>query len=652
MPIATNPDTGDVVFLDNEGKWSPAKTAVNPKTREMMAYDGKDWQKVSTHGHGILSYVDDAVRSIASGITFGYADRLAAGMESLTGVGGAKGKYEENLAREQRKTAEVPGAIRIPGEIAGGVAGAVAAAPATAAVGAATGLARLPAAAKIIAGGAAGGAAFGSSESGTPQERFESAVTGAGLGAATGGLFAAGGRVLSAIRSPAERATAQLRRALGRDDITAEQGIQRGQELARDRPGVATVADVGGENVKGLVERVAQTPGAGRTTMIPFLDQRQQQQMTRVAGDLTELTGSRRTALQAVNETMAQRAEEASPLYQAAYQAGDRAIWSTEGPNSLERLSSSPTVKSAMQGAVRIWRDNAVADGFGAMNPGALVDRGGRLSFSSGQLPAFPNLQFWDYTKRLMDDKVRQAIRAGQGQKARTLTRLTEQLRTELDRLAPEYRAARDAWSGPTSYLDAVESGRGILSRTESAEEMIANFRTLSAADRQGYREAAVSSIIGKMSSDPAKLGDMTKYLRSPAMREKVLAMMPNDQARQAWQRRLDFEVQSSEMVNRARGNSATARRLAEMEDAEGIGTDLVVGMLKGNPTRSLLDKFIVGTWTKTRDKLRSRTDAELARMLTGGTNQPAVPRRRVLGQRALLPSAGAIGTESGLIQQ
>jgi hypothetical protein len=652
MPIATNPDTGDVVFLDNDGKWSPAKTAVNPKTREMMAYDGKDWQKVSTHGHGILSYVDDAVRSIASGITFGYADRLAAGMESLTGVGGAKGKYEENLAREQRKTAEVPGAIRIPGEIAGAVAGTVAAAPATAVVGAATGLARLPAVAKIIAGGAAGGAAFGSSEGDTPQERFESAVKGAGLGAATGGLFAAGGRALSAIRSPTERATAQLTRAMGRDEVTAQEAAQRARALDVDRPGVATVADVGGENVKGLVERVAQTPGAGRTTMIPFLDQRQQQQMTRVAGDLTELTGSRRTALQAVNETMAQRAEAASPLYQAAYQAGDRAIWSTEGPNSLERLSSSPTIKSAMQGAVRIWRDNAVADGFGAMNPGALVDRGGRLSFSSGQLPAFPNLQFWDYTKRLMDDKVRQAIRAGQGQKARTLTRLTEQLRTELDRLAPEYRAARDAWSGPTSYLDAVESGRGILSRTESAEEMIANFRTLSAADRQGYREAAVSSIIGKMSSDPAKLGDMTKYLRSPAMREKVLAMMPNNEARQAWQRRLDFEIQSSEMVGRARGNSATARRLAEMEDAEGIGTDLVVGMLKGKPSISLIEKLAMGAWSKTRDRLRSKTDAELARMLTGTATAPATPRRRVLGQRALLPSAGAIGTESGLIQQ
>ena len=58
MPIAVNPDTGDVSYLDNEGAWQPAKKAVNPDTKEVMAYDGKDWQKVTTHGAGILSYVD------------------------------------------------------------------------------------------------------------------------------------------------------------------------------------------------------------------------------------------------------------------------------------------------------------------------------------------------------------------------------------------------------------------------------------------------------------------------------------------------------------------------------------------------------------------------------------------------------------------
>lgn len=46
MPIATNPDTGAVVFLDEQGAWQPATTAVNPETKEVLAYDGRDWKPV------------------------------------------------------------------------------------------------------------------------------------------------------------------------------------------------------------------------------------------------------------------------------------------------------------------------------------------------------------------------------------------------------------------------------------------------------------------------------------------------------------------------------------------------------------------------------------------------------------------------------
>ena len=334
MPIATNPDTGDTVYLDDSGDWKPAKKAVNPDTKEVMAYDGKDWQKVTTHGAGILSYVDDAVRAIANGITFGYADTIAAGANAAIG----KGSYDKNLEQERQRTAQAPAGIRIPGEIAGGVLGAVAGAPAAGAVGAATGLSRLPAAAKIIAGGAAAGGAYASSEGTGVEDRLSRIPGGALVGAATGGVAAGVGRAVSALRSPTERAVAQLQRALGRDNVTPESAMATAQGLAGDRPGVATVADVGGENVKGLMERVAQTPGAGRTTIVPFLTERQQGQMARVSKDLSELTGSNRTALQAVNETMTQRAKDAAPAYVAAYDAGDRAIWSPE----LERLSSSP----------------------------------------------------------------------------------------------------------------------------------------------------------------------------------------------------------------------------------------------------------------------------------------------------------------------
>ena len=371
---------------------------------------------------------------------------------------------------------------------------------------------------------------------------------------------------------------------------------------------------------RALMERVAQTPGAGRTTIVPFLTERQQGQLARVSNDLTSLTGSTRTALQAVNETMTRRAAAADPAYRAAYDAGDREIWSPV----LERLSAAPTVKSAMQSAIRTWQDNAIADGYGAMNPSA-VDRGGQITFGKS-IPAFPNIQFWDYTKRAIDGKIAVAQRAGEDGKVRTLTRLVNQLRGALDTAVPEYATARQQWAGPSSYLNAVEAGGDILSRNESAEQMHANFNELSQADRQGYREAAVSAIIGKMSSDPAKMADMTKYLRSPAMRQKILAIMPNQQARQAWSRRLDFESKSSEMVGRSLGNSATFRRMQEKEDSETIAGDLVLSAFMGTPPVGLMKQIIVGGAKKVRDTLNSRTDKELARMLTGKPRNQIAP--------------------------
>lgn len=481
---------------------------------------------------------------------------------------------------------------------------------------------------------------------GTPLEPYAKAVGSvAGAVGASGAVNAVRGAV-----SPQSNVAADLARAITRDQETPESMMQALQQARQVRP-EATLADVGGENVRGLVERIAQTPGAGRTTVVPTLTGRQQAQMGRLSNDLAELTGTRQTAVRATQETMAGRAEAATPLYRQAYQDGDTAIWSPE----LERLSSSPTIQGAMRGAVRIWRDNAIADGYGAMNPGAVVDRGGRLSFLNGQVPAFPNLQFWDYTKRIIDDQVGAAVRAGQNQKARTLTTLARSLRGELDTHVPSYAEARQAWGGPSQYMEAIQDGGNILQRTLSGEQLRANLGEMTEAQREGYLIGAVSSVVHKMRSDPAKLGDMTKYLRSPEMRDKITALMPTPEAAQNWQRRLDYEVRSSELTGRALGNSATARRLAERQDADSMVGDLVMGALAHGPTLGLLRQTLLALPNRVRDSLRSRSDHLLADVLTqpqgaGRMRQTLQDVTDQAGQSPVLPplSAAVYGEAAG----
>ena len=625
MPLATNPSTGEVVYLNNEGAWTPAQTAVNPETKEMLAYDGTQWAAVPA-SKGIINYIDDAVRSIASGATFGWADEFAAKMDELTGRGGT---YDQNIKKERAKDAQIPITIQLPGEIAGAVGTTVLTAPLAAFKAMASVSASLPQWMRFAAIGAGEGALAGAGNA-TEGNRAAGAATGAAIGAPIGavapsvvrGVQSMAGGIRNAVR-PESGAAADIGRAMVRDGVNSSD-LAAGMAAANaDRAGVATLSDVGGENIRGLTERIANTPGAGRSQVIPALTERQTSQLSRLSDDLASLTGTRQTAMQAAEDVVRERAARAAPLYQAAYDAGDVAVWSP----GLERLSSSPTVKNAMQGAVRVWQDNAIADGFGAMNPGAMVDRGGRLSFLNGQVPVFPNIQFWDYTKRIIDDQVGAALRAGENQKARTLTRLSQTLRSELDTAVPQYRAAREAWAGPSSYLNAIEEGRGVLNKSVSAEEFGATFRRLSASEQEAYRIGAVSSIVSKMGNDPAKLADLTKYLRAPEVRAKISAMMPTPEAAQAWQRRLDFEVRSSEMTGRALGNSATARRLAEADNAKGIVSDLVFDALTQGPASiGMLRRVLTAGPTWLRDTLRSRTDRQLADILTNPNRAQDLP--------------------------
>lgn len=503
---------------------------------------------------------------------------------------------------------------------------------------------------KVIgaAAGGLGSEGLGELFSGTSLEtpaRIGGAVV---AGGATSGTEAA---VRKAI-TPETNVSADLSRALERDQMTPGDLAAKLARVRQVRPN-ATIADVGGENVRGLVERIAQTPGVGRTVVAPTLTARQTSQMGRLADDLSTLTGGRQSAVQATQETMAARAHAATPLYQQTYQDGDHAIWGPE----LERLSSAPSVQSAMRGAVRIWRDNAIADGYGAMNPGAVVDRGGQLSFLSGKVPVFPNLQFWDYTKRLLDDQVNAAVRAGQNQKARSLTMLTQQLRQSLDAAVPSYRAAREAWGGPTQYMSAIEEGRNILSTKIGAEELHSQLAGMTEAQREGYRIGAVSAIRGKMGNDPAKLADLTKYLRSPETRAKIAALMPTPEAAEAFENALDFEVQLSTLTGQALRGSQTARRLAERADAESIVGDLVMGAFAHGPTLGLLHRILLTVPGRVRDTLRSRSDALLADLLVNSAAAGKVPKALeykppVSAGGAVLPSALAgtsiaVGSES-----
>jgi DNA-directed RNA polymerase subunit F len=636
MPIAVNPSTGETVYLTPNGTWEKAQTAVNPQTKEMLAFDGEGWKPVEAKSKGILGYIDDAVRSAASGLTFGYADELAAKMDEVTGRGGS---YEQNVAKERARDEQIPGVIAILGQVAGAVGSTIAAAPVAALAGATRvgqAVGQLPNVLKFAGLGAAEGALAGSGEA-VEGERLGGAAMGAAIGAPIGaaapaivrGVSRAANAVRGAV-SPQANVAADLSRALVRDNDTPVALAQRANDLATERAGVATLADAGGENVKGLVERVAQTPGAGRTQVVPALTARQKGQAERLSFDLRELTGTNKTAKQAIDETISERAAAAKPLY-------DEAI-------AFDIAKDEGAVGTFLEAIQTGWGKSIINSS--GLRRTLQTEYG--INGTPGPEVLMAVIDAW---KKEADDLIGASVRSGNKNKARVVGQMRDRVIAAVDEANPKYAEARNAWSGPSQYLDAIERGRGILSSKESAEEFAARFRSLSDAEKEAERIGAVSSIVGKMGGDSAKLGDMTKYLRSPEVRAKIAAIMPTPESAEAWTRRLDFEVGSSELTNRSLGNSSTARRLAEKEDAENLASDLVMDVVFQAP-QSLVRRMITAGPKWLRDTMRSKADALLADVLTnpsGAANlqnvlqRAATTGRPASGMTNAAATAGAV---------
>lgn len=652
MPVAINETSGAAMYLDESGEWQPAKTAINPQTKEMLAYDGNKWVEVPRETKGVLNYLDDAARAIAQGFTFGRADELAATVNPA--INRALGleapeTYEAALAQEHARDEAMNPYLRTAGEIAGAVGATIAAAP-LAGVAAATragqALTALPRTVQFAGLGAAEGALMGSGQA-KEGERLQGAMEGAVPGAVGGtvaphiatGVSRLAQRIRHVFRNPEARAGAELGRAMLRDDMTPADIRAAMAAEQMDRPGVATIADIGGENVRGLVERVAQTPGAGLATVVPRLTAKQQTQAGRIGRDLRSMLGADATAHQRVQTVMQLRAEDASPVYRTAFAQHDRSIRSPE----IDRLMSSDLFVKAMKRAISSGKDRAVREGFGDFNPAVRVTDDGRVRFgrTAQDKNQYPNLQYWDQVKRELDQMGSHSKREGltdTEQNARGLARL---LRSELDRLTADpdtgvstYNAARNAWAGHSSYLDSIDQGRNIFNTRMSAEEWLAEYDALEAVNQDAFRIGAVSTILARMENNPSKIGDMTKYLRSPGMRARISGMMPTEELALAWNQRLDYEVRASELTGQALGNSATARRLAERADAEDVVGDLVIDALSGAPNATLLRRVLTTGPRWLRDSFRSRTDAELGEILTNPYR--AGDLDRILQQAAL----------------
>lgn len=544
--------------------------------------------------------VDAAARGAAQGFTANFSDEIRGLVEASganpddpaslgklisgalkywTGDKEAKARYDAATARERElnKTAqeqhpyaslggEVGGAVVLPvgiGARAATFPGRVAAGSVTgAALGGAAGVGEGQGVADSLSRGAVGAAAGGALGAAAPVA-IEGIVRGA---------RAAAQPVANAIRGVRDvdsEAARRLAIAIERDIQADPQAVNRltpgefGASVQSGGP--ATIMDIGGETTRALARSAANTSPEGRNVLSRTIDDRFEGQAGRV-NDWLRQTFHYPNA-QAQSEALANTSRNVNRAnYARSMREGDRQIISPE----IERLMGAPAVVEAMRRASQSGKDRAITQGYGAFNPGVTVENG-MVNFRRGPngQPTYPNLAFWDATKKELDDAASAAARAGRNGEAGVIGDLARTLRTELDAAVPSYAQARAGAAHFFGAQDALEAGQNFVNRNMTSAEARRALSQMSPTERQLFQDGFVSRFSETLNQIGDRRSVLNKIAESPAAREKLNVALGPQRAQE-----LEAGLRVEGIMDLARGavqgNSTTARQLAELGLAGG----------------------------------------------------------------------------------
>lgn len=327
---------------------------------------------------------------------------------------------------------------------------------------------------------------------------------------------------------------------------------------AYERGEPVILADMGAETTRAVLRSASNSSPAARNEINSVLQDRFQTQADRAGATIRSLVSGGANSLKSKAALEAEYEAERGAAYGTAYAAGERPIWSPE----LERLTSAPSVQTALRGAVNTWRDWQVRDGYGAMNPPVQVTPDGMLKFlpGNGLLP-YPNLQLWDYAARNLASWASMARNAGNTAEASRIGGLEKQLKAELDRMVPQFKDARGVAATFFGGNNAIEAGE-IAVNAKNIGELKMAMAKMKPAEREMFQESFADKWARNIEGTADNRDVTGKLMFSRLDRQRVEAVL-GPQAAQTMnafrQRELIYDS-----ARKAMGNSTTVRQMIE----------------------------------------------------------------------------------------
>jgi hypothetical protein len=414
----------------------------------------------------------------------------------------------------------------------------------------------------------------------------------AGVGAATGavlspvvggigsGIGAVGGNVAQRFgQQAAERAAQEkVAQAIARDArgtvFTSGQANPVTQALARyDMLGnPATLADAGGVSTNKLLDQMVTLPGRTAQTTANLLRQRQAGVGERMRADADAALGTQGQRLASTVESLISQREQASgPLYAQLHQMD---------------VAATPRLAGILQ----------AADSLGATSLGREIATARQLPWTLDMnTPGRMAMRDLDHVKQGLDQLLtsRKAVNADG-----TLTplgssyqSLKNKLLAELDdaTTSPQngeslYKAARNAFAGPSQLIDAAAAGRRAINMDEAGIQQAV--RTLSSSEQDAFRIGAYEGLRQKLGTQGGQTNIMAMW-KNPSTQEQLKAIFGNERSFRDFAANTAKEATLKKLQSVGQG-SQTASRLAGMADLDSQALSGAAGAMaaaqSGNP--------------------------------------------------------------------
>lgn len=422
-----------------------------------------------------------------------------------------------------------------------------------------------------------------------------------------------------------------------------------------------------GENVRGLLAASSRASGIGRTVVRDALESRQAALVDRITSHIERDLGPVANPHQVADDLMTKARDAAAPLYDAAY-ARPGAV---EFVQKVGSLLNRPSMEKALGKAYRIAQEEGrdpEALGFQLDKDGKVslsdtvtlgADDAGNLTMSRDPITTKgPSWQTLDYIKRGMDDVIEGYRDPTSGKlnldtEGRAINNTQRSFISAVDAANPDYAAARKAWSGPVSGINAMNLGRKALRMT--ADDLEARMRDMTPFEKTmfstGIRRAMAETVQSK--GDTA---DIVHALVGTGKKRAMLARAFGD--RQQFQRFVDTLSQEKEgwrSFKQALGGSPTAANIKDDQalEAGAMAADFVTG---GLPVATATTKAIKFLGVKLSEKaqqqiaaLLSNTDPAAIRELAAELRSQA--EKRGLRVRKVNVATGAVGKAAVVAQ-